>query len=243
MSMPRRFATRLAGLALAAGLMLPAAAGRADDTALFSAAVPPNVLLVIDNSGSMNEVVWHPAYDPAGNPTCNYWDEDETYHVEPSDSDTSASSTTRTASAPATTASRAAPAASRVARNIFDDPDRPRGRQLHALGRQVPQLVLQHRSGRVRLGDPSDHQRHRFELPRRRHLLAVPPRARHRREEHPEGRDLPGERPGRGALRPGAVPPLPEPERRQRQRRERRLRAGADQRLRDVRRARRTSTR
>ena len=94
MSMSRRFATRLAALALAAGLMLPAAAGNADDTALFSAAVPPNVLLVIDNSGSMNEVVWHPAYDPAGNPTCNYWDDDETYFVGSSSltSDTSAAS-------------------------------------------------------------------------------------------------------------------------------------------------------
>jgi type IV pilus assembly protein PilY1 len=84
----RPFAVRLAALALAAGLMLPAAAGRADDTALFSAAVPPNVLLVIDNSGSMNEVVWHPAYDPAGNPSCNYWDDDETYYVRSTYTDT-----------------------------------------------------------------------------------------------------------------------------------------------------------
>ncbi len=38
--------------------------GRADDTALFANAVAPNVVIVIDNSGSMNQVVWHPAYVP-----------------------------------------------------------------------------------------------------------------------------------------------------------------------------------
>ncbi len=52
-------ALALAGL-LALGAALPAAAQ--DDTALFSAAVPPNVLLMIDNSGSMNEVMWHPDF-------------------------------------------------------------------------------------------------------------------------------------------------------------------------------------
>src|SRR5687768_17099599 len=88
MSRIRPFTVRLAAFALAAALMLPAAAGRADDTTLFSAAVAPNVLLVIDNSGSMNEVVWHPAYDPAGNPSCNYWDDDETYYVRSTYTDT-----------------------------------------------------------------------------------------------------------------------------------------------------------
>jgi type IV pilus assembly protein PilY1 len=86
----RPFAVRLSAFVLAAGLMLPAAAGRADDTALFSAAVPPNVLLVIDNSGSMNQVVWHPAFDPASDPSCNYWNESEYYLVSSSSSDTSA---------------------------------------------------------------------------------------------------------------------------------------------------------
>jgi type IV pilus assembly protein PilY1 len=76
----RRLRTRLAAWALAA-LLSPHAAAAQDDTALFSAAVPPNVLLVIDNSGSMNHVVWHPAYDPNVVPSCAYWADDNYYNV------------------------------------------------------------------------------------------------------------------------------------------------------------------
>ena len=47
-----------AALAVVCALGAPAAAQ--DDSALFSASVPPNVMLVIDNSGSMNEIMWHP---------------------------------------------------------------------------------------------------------------------------------------------------------------------------------------
>ncbi|MCP3977221.1 MAG: hypothetical protein GY720_22255, partial [bacterium] len=36
----------------------------ADDQALFTTAVPPNVVLMVDNSGSMHHVVWHPNFDP-----------------------------------------------------------------------------------------------------------------------------------------------------------------------------------
>ena len=36
-------------------------AGAADDTALFSTSFPPNVLLMVDNSNSMNEIMRHPA--------------------------------------------------------------------------------------------------------------------------------------------------------------------------------------
>lgn len=32
-----------------------------DDTAIFTAQVPPNVMILLDNSGSMNEIMWHPA--------------------------------------------------------------------------------------------------------------------------------------------------------------------------------------
>jgi type IV pilus assembly protein PilY1 len=59
------------------GLLLGLAAAPAaaqDDTALFSAAVPPNVLLMIDNSGSMNEIMWHPSFvrsDPTACPIFN----------------------------------------------------------------------------------------------------------------------------------------------------------------------------
>ena len=55
----------LAVLTLAGVLLLPNGAGvRADDTALFSNQVPPNVVLIIDNSGSMNQISWHPAFRP-----------------------------------------------------------------------------------------------------------------------------------------------------------------------------------
>jgi type IV pilus assembly protein PilY1 len=50
-------------LALAA-LLLAGLPVRADDTALFSTRVPPNVVFVFDNSQSMNHVVWHPAFRP-----------------------------------------------------------------------------------------------------------------------------------------------------------------------------------
>ena len=63
--MTGRSRTRLASALLAAlALVLPARTGRTDDSELFSTAVPPNVILYVDNSGSMNNVVWHPAFDP-----------------------------------------------------------------------------------------------------------------------------------------------------------------------------------
>jgi type IV pilus assembly protein PilY1 len=74
----------LSTLVLAAAFLAPASTGRSDDTTLFSAAVPPNVLLFIDNSGSMNEMNWYTAqsatesgwlgfagYDPTTNYTCS----------------------------------------------------------------------------------------------------------------------------------------------------------------------------
>lgn len=64
--MGRKIATlrSLGGVALVAALLLPGAAGRADDTDLFSTNVAPNVMLIADNSGSMEHIVWHPAFDP-----------------------------------------------------------------------------------------------------------------------------------------------------------------------------------
>ncbi len=66
-----------------AGVLLPlgSAAQTTDDTALFSTAVPPNVMLQVDNSGSMHNVVWHPTYDPTSNPTCNFFQDGTTYNV------------------------------------------------------------------------------------------------------------------------------------------------------------------
>ncbi|NQZ99912.1 MAG: hypothetical protein HRU01_25700, partial [Myxococcales bacterium] len=51
----------------------------AQDSELFSAAVPPNVMLVVDNSGSMNHVVWHPAFDPEETPSCSCFDDSTIY--------------------------------------------------------------------------------------------------------------------------------------------------------------------
>jgi type IV pilus assembly protein PilY1 len=69
----------LLAFALLAGICVPrdaawSAAAAGDDTALFSAAVPPNVMLLQDNSGSMNSIVWYPGFDPSQESTfaCNH---------------------------------------------------------------------------------------------------------------------------------------------------------------------------
>ncbi len=43
--------------------LLSASPAFSDDTALFAANYPPNVLLFVDNSGSMNIIMYHPAFD------------------------------------------------------------------------------------------------------------------------------------------------------------------------------------
>ena len=58
-------------LAVCAALFASPAGRAEDDTALFSVNVPPNVLLVVDNSGSMNNMVWHPDFDPEATYSCN----------------------------------------------------------------------------------------------------------------------------------------------------------------------------
>ncbi len=63
-------------IAIFLATLIPEGALRADvdsDLFLFTTSVPPNVAVVLDNSGSMNEIVWHPAYDPTVDPTCNEW--------------------------------------------------------------------------------------------------------------------------------------------------------------------------
>jgi len=50
-------------LAILAGALLGPKRGASDDTAVFTANVPPNVLILIDNSVSMNEIMWHPAIE------------------------------------------------------------------------------------------------------------------------------------------------------------------------------------
>ena len=51
------------------------------DLFLFTTSVPPNVAIMLDNSGSMNHLVWHPAYDPTSTPTCTAWSNTSTYGI------------------------------------------------------------------------------------------------------------------------------------------------------------------
>ena len=52
-----------------------------DDVVLFSTSVTPNVLVVIDNSGSMNHIVWHEDFDPTVVPSCSDFVDDAEYLV------------------------------------------------------------------------------------------------------------------------------------------------------------------
>jgi type IV pilus assembly protein PilY1 len=72
----------LALLSVAAVLGVPRP-GRTqtDDSVLFTTIVPPNVLLLLDNSGSMNHLMWHPAYDDTATPTCTQWTNTSTYYA------------------------------------------------------------------------------------------------------------------------------------------------------------------
>ena len=77
----RCVAVLVTGLAVAA----TSTTSLADDTALFSTAVAPNVVLLIDNSGSMNHIVWHEDYDPSvASSGCTFFNDDWQYFVWPS---------------------------------------------------------------------------------------------------------------------------------------------------------------
>jgi type IV pilus assembly protein PilY1 len=76
--------TLLGATVLVAALVAPGPDVSADidaDLFLFTTSVPPNVAIVLDNSGSMNHLVWHPAYDPTKTPTCNYFSNTTEYGV------------------------------------------------------------------------------------------------------------------------------------------------------------------
>ena len=65
----RIFWTMAMSIALVAGLAFPVAAGDED---IFSAQVPPNVMLMVDNSGSMDAIMEHPSFNAASFAyTCN----------------------------------------------------------------------------------------------------------------------------------------------------------------------------
>jgi len=92
----RRIRATVAGL-VAFGLGLPTVGSAQEgDTVLFSTIVPPNVILVMDNSGSMHHIVWHPAFDPTATPACAYWDNNTQYFVDEDAGDSTASGATDT---------------------------------------------------------------------------------------------------------------------------------------------------
>ena len=77
---PSRQLCRCLCLMFAASLLLIGARVSAqDDTSLFTALVPPNVLIVVDNSGSMTNLVFHPMFDPSATPTCTNWSNTSSY--------------------------------------------------------------------------------------------------------------------------------------------------------------------
>ena len=65
---------------LLATLLVSQAAHAQGDADLFTANVAPNVVLMVDNSGSMGHMVWHEEFDPTSDPTCNNWTDDQTYY-------------------------------------------------------------------------------------------------------------------------------------------------------------------
>jgi type IV pilus assembly protein PilY1 len=80
---------------LAAALLVPANAGSVkptpppppadaggDDLFLMTTSVSPNVILLMDNSESMNHIEWHPKFDPnAGSYGCGVFDNDRVYEI------------------------------------------------------------------------------------------------------------------------------------------------------------------
>jgi type IV pilus assembly protein PilY1 len=72
--------------ALVAGALLLAVSGTAlaqteDDLFLFTSSVSPNVLIQLDNSGSMKHIVWHPSFDPDATYDCSYYSSNYTYYL------------------------------------------------------------------------------------------------------------------------------------------------------------------
>jgi type IV pilus assembly protein PilY1 len=72
----------LAVMALALGLARSAQAqATGDDLFLVTTNLAPNVILIQDNSVSMNHMEWHWDFDPNATPDCSYWDNDTEYSV------------------------------------------------------------------------------------------------------------------------------------------------------------------
>jgi type IV pilus assembly protein PilY1 len=91
----RNFPRRALGAVFALALGLAPSLASADDSVLFSTTgVTPNVLLLMDNSGSMNHIVYHPAYDESVIPQCNHFNNNSNYLVEGSKLNNGAAGTT-----------------------------------------------------------------------------------------------------------------------------------------------------
>ncbi|MDG2334403.1 MAG: PilC/PilY family type IV pilus protein [Myxococcota bacterium] len=58
-----------------------ASAQNEDDLFLFTSSIAPNVLIQLDNSGSMKHIVWHPAFDPDASYDCSNYYSNYTYYV------------------------------------------------------------------------------------------------------------------------------------------------------------------
>ena len=88
---PRTWQTRISRGAVFAvtlfAMLLATATQRAsaqegDDLFLLTTSVEPNVIFFLDNSISMMQIEWHPAYDQTATPTCTFWDNSLTYNAD-----------------------------------------------------------------------------------------------------------------------------------------------------------------
>src|SRR6185436_5844929 len=82
-------ASKLAAIGVLTALVLPAAAPAqtVDDFFLLSTSVAPNVVLYLDVSSNMNQIEWHPSYDPTQTPSCTQWNNSTTYTFTSDDKD------------------------------------------------------------------------------------------------------------------------------------------------------------
>ncbi len=77
-SMSRRIAV---GMTVFSLVLFAIERGSADDTVLFTSAAAPNVVLMVDNSGSMEHIVWHEEFDPdETQPNCGFTDTSTYYY-------------------------------------------------------------------------------------------------------------------------------------------------------------------
>jgi type IV pilus assembly protein PilY1 len=91
-----RFPRAILAVGVSLGLLIAGpATPLVDDVVLFSTSVTPNVLILIDDSGSMNHIVWHQDFDSAAVPSCNHWDNDANYAFGNTQKDVTACTRTR----------------------------------------------------------------------------------------------------------------------------------------------------